>query len=443
MWAAWVPATAGSGYKPPRGATIPSNGYTTTGMPEMSTSFKDDFNEFDLLLEDDDAPVTRRAPGAATRVSPGRGRTPKAQADPVSTPKAARGSGRPSIRITPDWNRLAAVLFVVAVVLFLIYFAASSLISSRREGAYKDYFGEVRDVASQSSAQGDELNSILVDPNAGDRTERIARIEQLAARAEKLAKEAHAIDPPDRMIKAHAWFETALAYRAAGLNAVQRSLSASIEAKDQTSSAEAVAQAMARLVASDVLWADSFAVQARTVLKEDDVNGVAVSDSVFIKDLEALSPKGVASMLDRLAVSPAATGGKARKVPTDGKIRGGQVEGGQITVAPSGRTLALGGLTEIKGGDNITFEVPFTNQGEVQLTEVPVKITLRGKESDPVELRGVIERVDPGQTATAQVALDEMPNFGEVLDVDILVGPILGEKTADNNRASMQVQFTL
>ena len=44
---------------------------------------------------------------------------------------------------------------------------------------------------------------------------------------------------------------------------------------------------------------------------------------------------------------------------------------------------------------------------------------------------------------TAQVALDEMPNFGEVLEVDILVGPIAGEKTADNNRGSYQVQFSL
>jgi hypothetical protein len=404
----------------------------------MTTSFKDDFNEFDALLEDDDAPQG----GVATRT----GRMPKVKSSsPASAPaaKAPRGSGRPSIRITPDWNRLAAVLFVVAVVLFLLYFAVSSIVSSRREGAYKDYFGEVRDVASQSSAQGAELESILADPNAGDRTERIARIEQLAARAEKLAKEAKAIEAPEQMVGANAWFQTSLEYRAAGLDAVQRSLSASIEAKDQTASAEAVAQAMSRLVAADVLWADSFAVDARTILKEDEVTGVAVPDSVFVKDLEALSPKGVAAMLDRLAVSPAATGGKAAKVPTDGKIRGGQLEGGQITVAPSGQTLALGGLTEIKGGDNVTFEVPFTNQGEVQLTEVPVKITLRGDESEPVELQGVIERVDPGQTATAQVALDEMPNFGEVLDVDILVGPIAGEKTADNNRASLQVQFTL
>lgn len=409
----------------------------------MTTSFKDDFNEFDLLLEDDDAPAGRPLGGGSGGAATRTGRAPKVKATTAAEPKASRGAGRPSIRITPDWNRLAAVLFVVAVVLFLLYFAVTSIMSSRREGAYKDYFGEVRDVASQSSAQGVELDSILVDPNAGDRTERIARIEQLAARADKLAKEAATIEAPEQMTGAHAWFQTSLEYRAAGLDAVKRTLSQSIETKDQTASAEAVAGAMARLVAADVLWADSFAVDARTILKEDEVTGVAVPDSVFVKDLEALSPKAVATMLDRLAVSPTATEGKAAKVPDDGKIRGGQLEGGQITIAPSGQTLTLGGLTEIKGGDNVTFEIPFTNQGEVQLTEVPVKITLRGDESEPVELQGVIERVDPGQTATAQVALDEMPNFGEVLDVDILVGPIPGEKTADNNRASLQVQFSL
>jgi hypothetical protein len=406
----------------------------------MSTSFKDDFNEFDLLLEDDDAPAAAPAGGAAART----GRMPKAKAQPSATAsKPARGAGRPGIRITPDWNRLAAVLFVVAVVLFLLYFVATSIISARREGAYKEYFESVREVATQSAAQGDELDSILVDPNAGDRTERIARIEQLLARADKLARDAAAIEAPDQLADSHDWFATSMEYRAAGLDAVQRSLSASIEAKDQTASAEAVAQAMARLVAADVMWADSFAVRSRAVLQQDEVTGVTVPDSVFVKDLEALSPKGIATMLDRLAVSPAANGGAKAKVPNDGKIRGGQLEGGQITIAPSGQTLALGGVTEVQGGESITFEVPFTNQGEVQLTEVPVKITLRGDESETMELQGVIELVDPGQTATAQVALDEMPNFGEVLDMDVLVGPIPGEKTADNNRASFQVQFTL
>lgn len=402
-----------------------------------STSFADDFDEFDNLLDDDDEQATA---GVASRSKSKAARQGGASAPKV---KRAAGAGRPRIRITPDWNRLAAVLFIVAVVLFLIYFAVSSIASSRREGAFKDYFGEVRDIATTSTSQGVELDSILTDPNGGDRAQRIARIETLATRADKLVVDAEALDVPEQLTDAQRWLVTSLAYRAAGLDAVQRSLSASIEAKDQSSSAEAVAAAMARLVASDVIWADSFAVEGRSVLKQDEVTGVAVPDSTFVKELESLSPKGIAAMLDRLEVSTASTDKGAAKVPDDGKVRGGQLESGRVTVAPSGQTLVLDGLTEIKGGDNVTFEVPFTNQGEVQLTEVPVKITLRGEDSDPMTLTGVIDVVDPGQTATAQVALDEIPNFGEVLDMDILVGPIPGEKTADNNRGSYQLQFSL
>lgn len=396
------------------------------------TSFADDFDEFDHLLDDDE-------PEAA---SPRAGRQPKVRTSAASGGRSGKLQ-RPSIRITPDWNRLVAVLFVAAVVLFIVWFAISSILGARREGAYKDYFGEVRAIASQSSAQGDELESILVDPNGGDRAERIARVEELATRADKLVKQAVAIEAPKQMVDSQQWFETSLSYRSTGLDALQRSLSASVDAKDKDASAESVAQAFARFVASDVIWSDSFAVAARTQLKADKVEGVAVPDSVFFGDFDQLGAKSISSMLDRLEVSTKVKSGGQAAVPKDGKIRGGQLESGQITVAPSGQTLVPGGLTEIKGGDDVTFEVPFTNQGEVQLTQVPVKITMRGTESDSMVLNGTIEVVDPGQTATAKVSLNEVPNFGEVLETTILVGPIPGEKTADNNQGTYQLQFSL
>jgi hypothetical protein len=400
------------------------------------SNFSDDFDEFDHLLEDDDVPARG---GVAT--APARG---------TRTATAPRTRGirrpnmtRPTIRITPDWNRVAAVLFVAAVVLFIAWFVVSSIITSRREGAYKDYFGEVRDIAGQSTGHGDSLDSILTDPNGGDRSQRIASIEQLAVQADKLVKESEALEVPEQLTLSHEALVMSLEYRAAGLDAVQRALTASIDSKDQDASAEAVAAAMSRLVASDVVWADSFAVSARSVLASDEVDGVTVPDSMFVDDLEALRNTGISSMLVLLETSAAATSEGTVEIPKDGKIRGGQLESGRITVAPSGQTLAPGSLTEIKGGDDVVFEVPFTNQGEVQLTEVPVKITLRGDESDPMTLTGVIDVVDPGQTATAQVPLDEIPNFGEVLEMDVLVGPIPGEKTADNNRGSFQLQFSL
>lgn len=400
------------------------------GRRPSGTSFADDFDEFDDLLDDEPTPAR------------GRGATPKAAK--ASAPKGAGRTQRPSIRITPDWNRVAAVLFVVAVVVFLLYFLVSTIADSRRTGAYKDYFGDVRSIATQSEQQGDELESILAEPNAGTIAERVANIEQLEVRARKLVDRAEALDVPDQLTEAQGWLLTSLEYRASGVDAMQRSLSASVSAKDQTAAAATVSAAMSRLVASDVVWADSFAAVGRGVLKEDEVDGVTVADSVFVSDLDGVGPKAVATMLDRLKQSgPATADAATAKVPKDGKVRGGQLEAGSITVAPSGKTLAPGTLTEITGGENIVFEVPFTNQGEVQLTQVPVKVTIRGEESDTVTLTGTIEVVDPGQTATAQVALDEVPNFGEVLDMDVVVGPIPGEKKTDNNLASYQLQFAL
>ncbi|MEO6866547.1 MAG: hypothetical protein ABI200_00840, partial [Gaiellales bacterium] len=398
-----------------------------------TTGFADDFDEFDHLLDDDDDAQPTPAPRGGRSGSPAApGGTAKRMPGLKPRLKRAKAAGS-GVRMSPDWNRIAAVLFVAAVVLMLLYFVISGIASSRRENSYKDYFSKVRDIAAQSTSQGDELNTILVDPDSGDRSQRIARIEQLSSRADKLRKDAVAVQAPKQMTEAHEWFVTSMQYRASGLSAVQRSISSSIEAKDKEAAASGVAEAMARLVAADVIWADSFVTEARGVLKDDKVEGVTVPDSVFMTDFEKLSPKNVTKMLDRLKLSTTASSSGKAKVPKDGKIRGGQLESGQVTVAPSGQTLIVGGTTKIKGGDGVSFEVPFTNQGEVQLTAVPVKITIRGSESDPMKLTGVIDVVDPGQTATAKVAMDEVPNFGELLDVDILVGPIPGEKVLDNN----------
>ncbi|MCW2955920.1 MAG: hypothetical protein JWO69_789 [Thermoleophilia bacterium] len=397
-----------------------------------TTSFADDLNEFDHLLEEDE-------PARPART----GRTGRIPVTRAGGSDAAP-AGRKSLRITPDWNRIAAVLILAVFAVLIVWFVVSSIRDSRRNGAYKEYFGSVREIATQSTAQGAELDTILTDPNVGDRSQRIAGIEQIATRAEKLATDARDLDVPEQMADAQRWLETSLAYRAHGIDGVQRALTASIDSKDADASAEQIASALSRLVASDVVWADSFTTASKDVLDADEVRDVAVPESVTVKDFDAVSISGIKQMMTRLKTSgKLVEGEKTAAVPPDGKTRGGALEGGRITVTPSGQTLAINALTELEGGDNIEFEVPFTNQGEVQLTDVPVQVVLRSEDSEPIELTAVIDRVDPGQTATAKVPMGEIPTFGELLDMDVLVGPIPGEKTTDNNRASYQVQFTL
>jgi hypothetical protein len=398
----------------------------------------DEFDEFDNLLEDDEpTQVQPRARAAAGRVSSG-----MTGAQPAVKVSSTRGR----LALSPDvnWSRIGAVAVLAFLVLFVLWFAISSFRHAHRNGGYRDYFSEVKEIASQSEAEGAELTSILNSADAGDRSQRIQSLEQLATRADKLEANARKLDAPDQLKDVNDWMLTSLDYRARGIASVQRSITTAMQAKaDKEAAAEKVSDALARLVASDVVWSDSFAAMGRNVLSADDVTDVTVPDSTFLKDRDSVGPEAITQMLDRLRVAGKASASGAVVVPNDGKTRGGQLESGQITIAPSGKVLSATSLNEIKSGDEVEFDVPFTNQGEVQLTDVPVTITLRSDSSDPVELTGTIDAVDPGQTGTAKVSLSQTPDIGVPMTMDVLVGPIPGEKVTENNRASYNVQFSL
>ncbi|MBC7460760.1 MAG: hypothetical protein H7287_05315 [Thermoleophilia bacterium] len=402
-------------------------------------TYEDDINEFDLLLEDDEEVAPR---GNRTAVSVGTA-APRRAMRPAADREAAPRANGSRVRVTPDWNRIAAVLFVAVIALLIVWFAVSTIRSHSRSSAYKAYFGQVRDIASKSTDQGAELNTILTDANAGDRTQRVQRIQQLSTRAAKLAKDAAALKAPDQLTESQQWFVTSLDYRARGLSSLQRSITDTTKTTNRAKSADNVAAAMSRFVASDVVWSDSFATGSRDVLKRDEVADVIVPESAFVTNLDDVSPASVGKMLDRISAATVATRGGTAAVPKDGKIRGGQLEGGQITVAPTGTTLSLTSTNMLTLPEGFAFEVPFTNQGEVQLTNVPVRITIRGDNSDPIVLTGTIDSVDPGQTESAKITFDGVPTFGEVLTLDFMVGPIAGEKKTDNNTTTAKAQFSL
>lgn len=414
-----------------------------------STYAGDEVDEFDLLLADDDDELE---PPAGRSGLTGRIRAiqpPAVDGGTAARPRRTRGAGADAgagsrLRIAPDWSRIAAVLFVAAVVLFIVGFAVSSFMGHRKQGAFDTYFGDVRDVMTQSTAQGEELQSILDEPTGGDRAQRVARLEQLAERSHALVVEARKLEVPEAMAPAHEWMVTTLEYRERAIDQLQTSLTTALTAKKSETAAAAVADALARALASDVIWVDSYSTEAKHVLDVEGIEGVSVPQSEYLRNHDIVGPEAAAQMLDRLKSSQAVDP-KTKKVavPNDGKTRGGELQATQVVVAPSGTALMTDGLTKIQGGDDVEFEVPFTNQGDVQLSGVPVTITIRGDNSDPIELVGEIDTVDPGETATAKVSLDEVPTFGEILTMSIEVGPVPGEKTVENNKATYEVQFSL
>lgn len=387
------------------------------------TSFIDEDLDFDSLLEDSEPHGGEEAGGRAA---------------------GARAKGPykpPRLRNTPNWSRIATAGAVAAVFLFVVGFGIKSYLDHRATEQYRTYFAQVSEVTDQSSAQGKELQNLLAQPSGSDRAQLIARVEKLSARAGKLVIEAKGIDAPDPVAGESQWLVTTLEYRRNGLASLQRALTGALGSRNASGSAAAVAQANARLLASDVIYSDSYVANARKVLATEGVTGVTVPESRFVTDPEFTSLKGVQLMLERLTSGGLGVATKKGKKVNDGKVHGGQL--GAVTVSPSGQTLTAGTTTEVAGSDDLSFEVTFQNQGEVQETLVPVVIRISGENSEPQELKGTIDSVDPGGVGSVSVPMKQLPDFGQTVKVTVTVGPVPGEKTTDNNSAAFDVLFKL
>jgi hypothetical protein len=326
------------------------------------------------------------------------------------------------------------------VFIFVLGLIVTSIMGARKNGAYQDYFASVDKLVSRSDAQGEELQTLLTEPAGSDRARIIARIDTLASRADKLVKEARAVEAPREMVPVHEWFVTTLEYRANGLDGMQKSLTNALGDSSPKDAAPDVASAVHRLLASDIVYGDSYATTAREVLAAEGVDGAKVPDSVFLKQTEWASPAAVQLVLERLDAAGSTAAKKGSKV----KVKG--VQGTQLTnasLSPSGQTLSTTSVTEVEGSDDLAVEVTVQNGGEAQQTRIPVTITLRGDNTEPKEYKGEIESVDPGANATARIPISDVPTFGDLLQMTVKVAPVVGEKIVDNNSGTYQVMFKL
>ena len=391
-----------------------------------SSSFLDDDLDFDLLLEEDD--LLQEEP-TRSRVGLGGG-----SGKPQASYKPKR------LRVTPDWTRLATAAGVAAVALFVVAFALNAFMDHRKAGSFRDYFAAVGELDKQSSAQGEELTGLLSQPSGAERAQLVAKLERMQARAEGLQRDAEKLSVPNELQNTHQWAVTTLQLRANGLDAMRRAMASALTAKDTKAAATAVAEAAKRLQASDVVDQDLFRASGRAVLSREKVNDVRIPESTFVTDPEFTSVKAAKLMLERLSTGATNAAGEV-KVPDDGKVRGGQLQ--VTTVVPSGQELSTSSTTEISGSDDLAFEVTFFNQGEVQATQVPVVVEIRGDNSEPVKLTGAIDSIDPGAEGSVRIPVGDAPTFGDVMTVSVSAGPVPGEKTAGNNSATYSVVFKL
>src|SRR3954471_5718005 len=220
----------------------------------------DDDIEFDFF-EDDAA--TSEAPSSRVRL-PGRTSGPRRRIGPP------RGAA-PLLRL------LLLVGFVVFLVL-VFGLLIQSCASASKHDSYAHYMDDVGKLATQSSANGKSLSTVLTTPGLS-----VAQIETrlrgLSAQEQQNIAAAANLNPPGRLRDENQHLVEAFQLRVSGIDGLASTFQKTASSKSTTADSVLLAAQAERLTASDVVWDDLFKALAVAQLQHDGVSGVNVPDS--------------------------------------------------------------------------------------------------------------------------------------------------------------------
>jgi hypothetical protein len=280
------------------------------------------------------------------------------------------------------------------------------------------YLAEIGAIGNASARLGQQLSTLLTTPglNAEDLDAKLGGYIQTA---ENQMQNAADLNAPGPMVVPNAGAVESLRYRVNGLKGLQSAFKETADETDASVAGEQLLAQTRRLLASDIIWTDSFQEPATVVLQDEGIEGL-------------VSQSSLAAIWQR--IQGASTGG----TPTG--LHGNQIA--YLKALPSGQLLSTTTETTIKVTDELAFEVGVTDSGESQ--EVRVKVTLTiPKQPDPIVKTAVIPIIDAGETKAVTLKVGALVPFGEQTTVKVDVDPVPGETNTSNNTAEYPVIFTL
>ncbi len=109
-------------------------------------------------------------------------------------------------------------------------------------------------------------------------------------------------------------------------------------------------------------------------------------------------------------------------------------------VEVAGRPLSPNGNVVLAGSDELAFTVTVSNKGKVAETGVPVEVVLNTR-AERQSLPAIVERLEPGGSATAEVRGFRPGEFDEAAEVNVKAGPIKDEESESDNTLTGTVTF--
>ena len=322
----------------------------------------------------------------------------------------------------------AAALLIVVVLLAL---GVKSCQDSAKTSALKDYTNGVSSVIERSATTGANLFKLLGSgASASSAASLQNQINQDRVDATTELTTAQGLSVPDEAKGAQQNVVTALRMRVDGITTIASEIQPALGNATSADAVQAIAVAMARFYASDVLYKLYAAPAIAGALHNAGIavgapNGQAISGKQFLPDIQWLSPPFIISTLH-----VSVPGGHHKIAPG---LHGHTLN----SVAVNGTSLQTGSTNTLPASPAPTFTLNYTNGGTNNETNVVCKVTVSGTSVSGTK---TIPQTAAGQSGSCSVTLSSSPGTG-TQTVVATIEKVPGEKNTANNSLSFPVTF--
>ena len=319
----------------------------------------------------------------------------------------------------------------VGVLLFiLLALLVKSCLNERKERGFENYLSDLNSIVGASNqTAANFFERLQAPPENLDETRLEDAINSDRNTATGLLERVEGLDTPGELEDGEGDLRLAFELRRDALEGIAAAIPKALGATDRNDAISQIAGYMRTLLASDVLY-ERARTEIGSVLTEQRIAG-KVLESRFV-------PEPIENSLDELALSATLS----RFAIDAGAVKG--VHGLELvttTVDPGGIELTPGAENTITlDGENPSFEVEVLNGGDSEERDVPVTFQLSGTGTS-IDTEAPLASVDPGGTDTVTIELDEPPDTGVPLSLEITVQFVPGEAIFDNNTQSYTVTF--
>ncbi len=331
-----------------------------------------------------------------------------------------------------EYGRLALLGGGILVVVLLGWLLVSWLTGGGGESAQQKYFNDLRPIVTSSNQTGKDFHSLMLS-SAISEQKFTSQLTTLQQQSQAAVNKATSLKPPKELEGVQPFLLQSLQYRVNGLRCLANNAAAAWKAKGVVKSGTAMAACTQKLLASDVIYEDSFSGASTAILQADKtVAQPPTSQFLAPSDTNLVLPSGFGAAIQRMSKPPTGLHG---------------TEVGKIVAKPSGVVLKGAGPTTVKNSTGLSFQVTIINKGNFTEVQIPIHFKMTHPGNKPLELSKTISSIAAG--AKVKVSFGQIfdssnvPQYGSPYTLTITSDKVPGEVKLDNNTRTTKVTFTV